>query len=46
MKLFILTIYVKSKENIVDPLTKYLSREIVYSSSREIELKPSKNEII
>lgn len=35
--------YVKSKENIADPLTKSLTRELVYSSSRGMGLKPLKD---
>ena len=31
--------YVKSKDNIVDPLTKELNRELVEKSSRGMELK-------
>jgi hypothetical protein len=31
--------YIKSKENITDPLTKYLSRELVYSLSKGMSLK-------
>jgi len=34
--------YVKSKENIVNLLTKGLLRELVYNSSRKIGLKPLK----
>lgn len=34
--------YVKSKENIADPLTKGLSREQVTYTSREMGLKPMK----
>ena len=34
--------YVKSKDNITDPLTKWLSRELVEKSSNGIELKPIK----
>ena len=34
--------YVKSKDNIADPLTKWLSRELVEKSSKGIELKPIK----
>ncbi|GJX53526.1 hypothetical protein Tco_0281895 [Tanacetum coccineum] len=34
--------YVKSKDNIADPLTKGLSRELVSKSSKGIELKPLK----
>jgi hypothetical protein len=41
MKLFPLTLQ-KSKENIMDPLTKCLSRELMYSSSRGTRLKPLK----
>jgi len=36
--------YVKSKEDIVDMLTKGLLREIVYNSSRGMDLKPLQNE--
>jgi len=32
--------YVKSNKNIMDPLTKDLSRELVYNSSRGMSLKP------
>ena len=32
--------YVRSKDNIADPLTKGLSREVVYKSSRGMGLKP------
>ncbi|KAD6119177.1 hypothetical protein E3N88_10448 [Mikania micrantha] len=32
--------YVRSKDNIADPFTKGLSRELVYKSSRGIGLKP------
>ena len=32
--------YVKSKENIVDPLTKCLTKEQVYNSSKGMKLKP------
>jgi hypothetical protein len=32
--------YVKSKDNIADPLTKGLSTELVYKSSRGMGLKP------
>ena len=32
--------YVKSKDNIVDPLIKGLNRELVEKSSREMRLKP------
>jgi hypothetical protein len=31
--------YIKSKENITDPLTKCLSRELVYSLSKGMSLK-------
>ena len=31
--------YVKSKDNIVDPLTNDLSRELVYNSSRRMGIK-------
>ena len=41
MKLFPLTMQ-KSKENIMDPLTKCLSRELMYSSSRGTRLKSLK----
>ena len=34
--------YVKSKENIVDPLTKGLNRELVETSSKGMILKPIK----
>ena len=34
--------YVKSKNNIADPLTKGLNRELVEKSSRGMELKPMK----
>ena len=34
--------YVKSKDNIVDPLTKGLNRELVEKSSRGMGLKPIK----
>ena len=34
--------YVKSKDNIADPLTKRLNRELVEKSSRQIRLKPIK----
>ena len=34
--------YVKSKENIVDPLTNGLNRELVEKSSNGIKLKPIK----
>lgn len=34
--------WVKSKENIVDPLTKPLSREQVEKTSRRVGLKPIK----
>jgi hypothetical protein len=36
--------YVKSKENIVDLLTKCLLKELVYNSLRGISLKPVKDE--
>jgi len=36
--------YVKSKNNIVDPLTKDLSRELVYNSSRRMDIKLLKDE--
>ena len=32
--------YIKSKENIADPLTKGLTKELVYSSSKGMRLKP------
>mgnify|MGYP003702498749 FL=1 len=32
--------YIKSKENIADPLTKGLTKELVYSSSKRMGLKP------
>ena len=32
--------YIKSKENIADPLTKGLTKEQVYSSSKGMGLKP------
>ena len=32
--------YIKSKENIADPLTKGLTKELVYSSSKGMGLKP------
>ena len=34
--------YVRSKDNIVDPLTKRLNRELVEKSSRGMGLKPIK----
>ena len=34
--------YVKSKDNIMSPLTKALNRELVEKSSREMGLKPIK----
>ena len=34
--------YVRSKDNIMDPLTKGLNRELVKKSSRGIKLKPIK----
>ena len=34
--------YVKSKDNITDPLTKGLNRELVEKASREMGLKPIK----
>ena len=34
--------YVKSKDNIADPLTKGLNRELVEKSSRGMGLKPMK----
>ena len=34
--------YVKSKDNIADPLTKRLNRELVEKSSKEMRLKPIK----
>ena len=36
--------YVKSKDNIVDPLTNDLSRELVYNSSRRMGIKLLKDE--
>jgi len=36
--------YIKSKKNIMDPLTKDLLRELVYNSSRKLNLKPLKDE--
>jgi hypothetical protein len=36
--------YIKSKENITDPLTKGLLRELVYDSSRRMSLKLLKYE--
>jgi hypothetical protein len=36
--------YVKSKKNITNLLTKCLSIELVYNSSREMSLKPLKYE--
>jgi hypothetical protein len=38
--------YVKLKENIMDSLTKGLSREFEYHLSREIGLKPLRDEIM
>ncbi|RVW87884.1 Retrovirus-related Pol polyprotein from transposon TNT 1-94 [Vitis vinifera] len=38
--------YVKSKDNIADPLTKGLNRELVEKSSRGMGLKPIKNKSI
>jgi hypothetical protein len=35
--------YVKLKENITDPLTKGLSRELKYNSLRRMSLKPLKD---
>ena len=35
--------YVKSKDNIADPLTKGLSRDLVYKSSKEMGLNPLNN---
>jgi hypothetical protein len=35
--------YVKFKKNIVNPLTKDLTRELVYNSLRGISLKPLKD---
>ena len=32
--------YIKSKENIADPLTKSLTKELVYSSSKGMGYKP------
>ena len=32
--------YIKSKENIADPLTKGLTKELVYSASKGMGLKP------
>ena len=37
--------YVKSKDNIADPLIKWLAREQVFSSSRKIGLKPINKEL-
>ena len=37
--------YVKSKENIADPLTKGLNRELVEKSSKGMGLKPLKEEV-
>ena len=37
--------YVKSKDNIVDPLTKGLNRELVKKSSKEMGLKPVKEQV-
>ena len=37
--------YVKSKDNIVDPLTKGLNRELVEKSSKGMGLKPLKEEV-
>ena len=34
--------YIKSKDNIADPLTKWLNRELVEKSSKGIRLKPVK----
>ena len=34
--------YVTSKDNIADPLTKWLNRELVETSSKRIGLKPVK----
>ena len=39
---FISIDYVKSKDNIADPLTKGLNRELVEKSSKEMGLKPVK----
>ncbi|KAD4585942.1 hypothetical protein E3N88_23543 [Mikania micrantha] len=36
--------YVRSKDNIADPFTKGLSRELVHKSSREMGLKPFEQE--
>ncbi|GKE06824.1 hypothetical protein Tco_1398842 [Tanacetum coccineum] len=38
--------YVKSKDNIADPLTKGLSRELVSKSSKRIGLKPLKERVL
>jgi hypothetical protein len=38
----ILINYVKSQENIVDSLTKNLSRELLYSLSKRMDLRPIK----
>ena len=37
--------YVKSKDNIVDPLTKGLNKELVDKSSKGMRLKPVKEEV-
>ena len=37
--------YVKSKENIADPLTKGLNRELIEKSSKGMRLKPEKEEV-
>ena len=34
--------YVKSSENLVDPLTKGLARDLVWKTSKGMELKPTK----
>jgi hypothetical protein len=38
--------YVKSNKNIMDPLTKGLLKKLVYNSSRVMDLKPLKDEIV
>ena len=38
--------YVKSKDNIADPLTKRLNKELVGKSSRGMDKSPSKNKLI
>ena len=38
--------YVRSKDNIADPLTKKLNRELVEKSSRRMGLKPINNKLI